>query len=231
MLSNTKSFWKEAWGRHFSGYSHTVARQAHYLSFSALDRSIRTILELGAGSFRDTIRLNRWGYNCTGTDFSGEAVQRAREQFPDLADRFHEMDASKLTFPDRSFDLSFHNGLLVVFQDDSLVRQVIQEQVRVTARRVVCTVHNATNKPLVDRFKQLAEQDSLYDIRFFQPDELRSFLEPHCKSVSLFPFGLKWVDRFIARLPWRTGLRALYSVCRRQGIENAERIMAVGELE
>jgi hypothetical protein len=230
MLTNTQHFWTNAWSRHYENYAGTVSRQAYYLDF-ILRPADRTLLEIGAGSFRDTVQLNEWGYTCTGTDFSTEAVQLAKEKYSAWADQIHAMDASALDFPDKSFDVSFHNGFFVLFADNEVIDGFVREQVRVTKKRVICTVHNALNARLAQTFSHKSNSDSLYDIRFFRPDELHEILQPHCKKVEVLPFGQRTMDRCIRHLGWRGPLKHAYRATCRFGFRQAERLMAIGDLE
>ena len=87
-------------------------------------------------------------------------------------------DAAALSFPDRSFDVVFHNGLWVVFPADDQIRLLLNEQLRVTRRYGVAIVHNALNTRLVARFASLAKTDPLYSIRFFTPEQIRELVRP-----------------------------------------------------
>lgn len=229
MLANTKDFWTSAWSRHYDTYYSAVPRQAYYLDF-VLDGADRRLLEIGAGSFRDSVRLNEWGYDCTGTDFSDEAATRAKAGYPQFAEKLHAMDASALEFEDNAFDVSFHNGFFVLFEDDAVIQSFLQEQLRVTKRKVICTVHNALNTQRVEKFRELSESDSLYDIRFFTPDEIKAVLEPHCTKVELFPFGVRTMDRLIRRVPWKSPLKYIYKGLPKSDFSDCERVMAVGHL-
>ncbi|MEX0642670.1 MAG: class I SAM-dependent methyltransferase [Pirellulales bacterium] len=229
MPQNSQQFWAQTWSRHFDDYARNWGRQAYYLRF-ILHPDERQLLELGAGSFRDTVRLNQWGYDCLGTDFSDEAVARARRRYSDYAHCIHAMDATRLDVGDHSVDLSFHNGFFVLFDDDALIGRILAEQARVSRRRIVCTVHNALNRQQVERFRQLKQTDNLYDVRFFEPDEIRALLAPYCRHVKLFPFGHRLLDRSIRYLNRIAPLDWMYQRIRARDIEQAERIMAVGYL-
>jgi SAM-dependent methyltransferase len=228
MLENSESFWSETWSRHFQAYTRTIPRQAYYLSFLLSDAE-RVLLEIGAGSYRDTARLNRWGRDCTGVDFCPEACTKARAAYPEFAAKLLTMDAFALEFGDKSFDLSFHNGLLIVL-DDAAISKLLREQVRVTRKRIVCTVHNALRRDLVQQFAELSARDKLYDIRFFMPDELRELVAAHCDSVEIRPFGHPAVDRWLRWMPWRPFLGWKYRRVCGGDLSSSERLMAVGRV-
>jgi ubiquinone/menaquinone biosynthesis C-methylase UbiE len=229
MRQNSQQFWAQAWARHFDSYVRNWGRQAYYLRFILAPHE-RRLLELGAGSFRDTVRLNQWGYDCLGTDFSEEAVALARHRFSEYAHCIQAMDATKLNVDDQSVDVSFHNGFFVLFDEDAMIGRILSEQVRVTRRRVVCTVHNALNRRQVERFCELKRTDRLYDVRFFAPDEIRALLAPYCRRVELYPFGNRILDRSIKYASRVAPLRWMYRRLARRDIRDADRIMAVGYL-
>jgi SAM-dependent methyltransferase len=99
------------------------------------------VLEVGAGSGRDTLALARAGAIAVVLDYSPaslELVQRqAREQGIPVA--LVRADALAMPFCDGAFDVVFHQGLLEHFRDP---RPLLAENARVTARggRVVVDV-------------------------------------------------------------------------------------------
>jgi len=223
-------WWSTAWQTHHQRYVSRPSYQAYYLD-CILPKGVKQLLELGAGSFRDTAQLNRWGYECTGTDFSPEAVALAQRTYPQWADRFYTADATALPFESKSFDISFHSGLFACFEDDATINAILREQARVSRLAIVCTVHNALNTPLQERFRRQAKSDPLYQIRFFAPEEITRLMRPFCARLSLYPFGALWCNRLIKygrnRLLTRWYYRLTY---KRWRWESCERIMAVGWL-
>jgi len=230
MSINTKEFWQSAWRRHHQAYLRSLGFQAYYLSF-ILKPNERKLLELGAGSFRDTARLNEWGYDCFGTDFSEESVLLARQTFPRWANRIEVQDAAHLPYPDDNFDLTFHNGFWVLFREDEFLDTLLKEQVRVSRSRVVCTVHNALNTRQRTVFAEKARSDSLYDIRFFEPDEMERLLKPYCRNVRVYPYSVLHFNRLMKLIKQRALLKVVYlSTYRLWRIQNWERLMVVGEV-
>lgn len=224
-------WWSQAWHRHYRAYVSRISLQAYYLN-SILPRSARVLLELGAGSFRDTAQLNRWGYTCYGTDFSRDAVMLARQTFPEFAHQFAVAESTRLPFKDKACDICFHNGLLIYFEDNKIIEKTIMEQVRVSRIGIVCTVHNALNTQLLHRFNALAKHDPLYEIRFFTPEELISLLTPYCSSVVLYPYGYPWCNRVAKYSRNRHLVRLFYRLTYRHwDWTKCERIMAVGWLQ
>lgn len=217
--------WDKLWAQHFNEYQGDL-RHAMYIH-SLRRWNERRILEIGAGSFRDTAALNRWGLPCFGVDFSPESVRQAREAHPAWADRILQGDAKRLEFPGKAFDLSFHNGLWGYF-DDTQIGQLVREQARITKRRMIATVHNAHNAAFRRHFEQMAAEDPLYGIRFFYKEEMLRLMGSVCRKVRLFPVGggkAEWflyaqLGRFMS-LPWKLLIRV-----RRP--ETAERLLCIG---
>jgi len=228
---NTQEFWQTTWQKHSKSYARTIALQAYHLSF-ILRPQDHHLLEIGAGSFRDTARLNHWGYNCTGCDFSHEAVRLAQGNFPSYAEKLLVQDAAHLQFADKSFDVSFHSGFFGYFEDTALLNQLVYEQVRVTRNRIVCTVHNKLNTALHTGFADKAREDRLFDIRFFEPQEVVDLLQPYCTRVEVFPYGSAHFNRLIKLLCNRVLLKELYKLSYRfWTLHHCERLMVVGHLD
>src|SRR6267378_1304627 len=91
----------------------------------------RRVLEVGAGSGRDTLALARAGAIAVVLDYSPaslELVQRqAREQGIPVG--LVRADALAMPFRDGAFDVVFHQGLLEHFRDP---RPLVAENARVT---------------------------------------------------------------------------------------------------
>jgi len=219
------------WGAHFNTYISKLPRQAYYLYFITKNTD-KNILEIAAGSFRDTALLNQWNYKVVGIDFSQKAVDLAKKQYPEWKNNFYEMDATSMTFPTESFDVSFHNGFFICFPENALLTPLIKEQIRVTKRCIVCTVHNALNSELLKLFQEKSKQDSLFDIRFYNPSEIRNILSPYCKSIQIYPFGHPVFDRLIKTLKnYPNVLKIIYNMIHPYlNIIQCERLMVVGFL-
>lgn len=54
---------------------------------------------------------------------------------------------------------------------------------------MIATVHNAHNAQFVDYFARKKQDDPLYDIRFFEMDELADLMREVCSDVTIFPVG------------------------------------------
>jgi SAM-dependent methyltransferase len=101
----------------------------------------RRVLEVGAGSGRDTLELARAGAIAVVLDYSPASLELVRGQARDqgLAVALVRADALAMPFRDGAFDVVFHQGLLEHFRDP---RPLLAEGARITARggRVVVDV-------------------------------------------------------------------------------------------
>lgn len=75
----------------------------------------RRILEVGAGTGREGHDLARGGAQVCALDFSPEALRLSRQLSSEV--RLVRGDALAAPFPDASFDLVYHQGLLEHFRD------------------------------------------------------------------------------------------------------------------
>ncbi|MCP4548883.1 MAG: class I SAM-dependent methyltransferase [bacterium] len=89
------------------------------------------ILEVGAGSGRDSLHLARQGARVTVLDYSEAALTGTREAWSgDAGVTLVRGDARNLPLADNSFDVVFHQGLLEHFRDP---RPLLRENARVLA--------------------------------------------------------------------------------------------------
>ena len=178
--------WNEQWKNIFDHYQQDI-RHAYYIR-AILNENEHKLLEIAAGSFRDIGALNKWGYNCYGVDYSEEAIFQAQKYFSSYRNKIFNMNAFNLDFPDKIFDLSYHNGFWTYF-DDNDIEKLLKEQARVTKNRVIVTVHNKHNSEFVDYFKRLSQQDPLYNLRFFEVNEISELMKTVCRDVYIIPVG------------------------------------------
>lgn len=230
----TKDQWREAWSRHLPNYLNAFPRTGFHLEMLFSDRSLR-FLELGGATLRDANYLALRGYDVVGSDYEAETVRVAAEACRNPALKTMVLDAFSTGLPDRAFDVTFHNGLWVCFGSDEKIRQLLAEQVRITARYLVVIVHNAHNERLRQTFAKRAKTDRLYDIRFFEKTELATLLEPYGRTT-IHPFGTRLSNRLVpgTALGWLPQVvrRALYrhaSPC--EPISTWERLLAITELD
>jgi|APFre7841882724_1041349.scaffolds.fasta_scaffold41588_2 SAM-dependent methyltransferase len=233
-----EGFWVEQWQQKLDGYLQAPPRAGIFVR-SLLGSRVSSILELGAGSCRDSLYLGASGYRCTASDFNAQTMQLLRARFPDSGVRFSVDDSRKLGFSVGEFDLVFHNGLIVCFDQDSDAHAILREQFRVARRYALVLVHNGENARLRAQFEDLARTDPLYRIRFFTRQQLADTLAGAgvgWKSLRLLKFGGS-ADAFygprIRGVP--NPLRAVApsfvkSLYRYQPWSRVERIAALAEL-
>ncbi len=133
MKQSTKLHWESFW----------QAKSNIHEVYSNADRILRNlrcvtnlrgkkILEVGSGTGRDSFPLVEYGGEVYQVDYSEHSLQiikrLAQEQH--LSVRLISSDAFALPFPDRTFDIVFHQGLLEHFRDQE-AEQLLKENIRV----------------------------------------------------------------------------------------------------
>lgn len=167
----SEAYWEQQWAAKLAAY-HAAPPRAGLFIRRLLGASVRSVLELGAGSARDSLWLSQQGYRCTASDFSSATIDVLTRRFASPTLRFSVDDSRELRFGDGEFDLVFHNGLIVCFDSDADVQRILREQRRVARRYMLILAHNAENERLRRTFAQLGEKDDLYRIRFFSRADL-----------------------------------------------------------
>ena len=234
------SAWPSIWKRHLDGYLKKPARTGFFMD-AHFGHVADSFLELGCGSGRDSVYLARQGHNVVGTDLDGETLNELQQRFAHESVAFAPADASALDFPDDSFDVVFHNGLWVLFEDDAFIERLMAEQARVARKYAVILVHNALNPALVERFRKGAETDELYDIRFFTPDDVRRLVESSgvtYKRQYTLKFGgrfdllysAKRVKRILPNVVWPVRHAAVPRLYQLESWSRVERVACVVEL-
>ena len=228
-LAESKT-WDNLWRQHFREYQRDL-RHAYFIRAIRRPHESRC-LEIAAGSFRDTIALNRWGYYSEGIDFSRESVMKAQELYPLYNDRFKSMDAGALKYSDKAFDVTFHNGFWGFFDDQQIIKLGL-EQRRVTKSRMIATVHNAHNQSFRQKFIEWGEKDPLYRVRFFTVSEITALMRQFYRRVTVLPVGGGRLDAFINRRRNPLLIRYLFWMRlyrRERRIQTSERLMCIGEI-
>jgi hypothetical protein len=230
-LTNSVDYWDLKWKHYFEKYQADL-RHAHYIN--SLIGNVGSFLEIGAGSFRDCNYLFNIGYDITGIDFSNFSVEQARKNFPLFSDRILQSNAFETTFSDFNFDVSYHNGFFSLFNDQQ-IKNLIQEQIRITKKIISCTVHNAHNKEFFKYFDELSKKDSLYNIRFFEQDEILEIMLPYCSDVKIYPVGRgkKQHEDYLIKLGITNPfiIRNYIKNFSKNKINTSERLLCIGKIK
>jgi len=230
--------WTRCWQQHLDTYLQAPPRCGYWL-YSRFPLGPKTrVLEIAGGSFRDSNFLAQQGVPVYGIDADSYVVEQVKLR---LKPTFELLvgDAFSMPFEAKAFYLTFSNGFLVLFPDTE-IQKLLQEQARVTERWLVFLVHNAENRKLLEQFRQLAQKDPVYRIRFFNRSEVRSLVLGSglpIISIRLLKFGgpadkLYRISRTF--LPWlplgivRAVVARLYTF---QPWNRVERIACVANLQ
>ncbi|NNN26856.1 MULTISPECIES: class I SAM-dependent methyltransferase [Pseudomonas] len=127
---------------------------AEYLIRTGLHEQVENFLEEGSFSAKDSIYLaNRFpGKTCIATDLNESAMRGAA-----LAQvKSCVADAFALPFAAKQFAVTFHSGLIVLFDNADALR-IVNEQLRVTEKVAFTFAHNQHNflDGLASRLKRL----------------------------------------------------------------------------
>ena len=186
-----RKFWEGSWVQHLETYLKAPPRCGIWIR-NRFGLSVAPVLEIAGGSCRDSRFLALNGITATGSDFDEKTLDYLREKFADCPLELRQADALAMPFGDKSFGLTFSNGFWVCFADDETLRSLATEQARVTQRWMLILVHNARNRRLVEDFRFKSAEDPLFDIRFFDPDEILALVESFGlghKSLKVAKFG------------------------------------------
>jgi len=199
MIEKESQFWAESWDRHASDYFTTPPHLGPCLELLFPDKSW-TYLEMGGGTMRDARYLAQTGRSVTGSDSVEEVVSRAR-LYHGSALNITKIDAFHTGLTAKSFDVTYHNGVWSNFSNDRDIRQLAAEQARISRRYMVAVVHCRHNQPYRETFRARSVEDPLYDIRFFEIDELRSFMESF-GPTRIYPCGSPLAYQLADRWRW-----------------------------
>ena len=186
-----ENYWSHTWIKHIKTYMKAPPRCGIWLK-SRFQLKNRSILECAGGSCRDARYLYDHGFQAQGSDFDRKTIKYLMHEFPDSKCLISRQDAFSMTFSNNSFDLIFHNGFWVLFDDTTTIVKLLEEQIRVAQEYAVILVHNADNKRLIKNFNHKGKSDNLYNIKFFNRKELHTIIKQAnitFQSVSIEKFG------------------------------------------
>ncbi len=169
-----KEEWDKEWQKWYARYSKGFPRIGTWIEINYPLAGLE-ILEIGAGSARESMYLARRAKSVTCTDFSESVIKSIRSSNPPRNVIATPKDAFQLGFPSQSFDITFHKGFWILFEDQDIAR-LFREQLRVTTGLLLALVHNSRNKHMVEDFACRGQEDPLFQVRFFDPAVLSSFL-------------------------------------------------------
>ena len=186
-------FWTKAWDTHLENYLAATPRCGVWLA-ATLPWKAMTFLEIAGGSCRDARYLasKKGVRKVIATDFDSKMLTYLEQRFPTSPILLKTENAFNLSFANNSVDISYHNGFYVYFKDEHKIKCLLKEQARVTKKYIIAIVHNAENIELVKHFKDEADSDRLYDIRFFTREELARLAYESgisMRSISMHKFG------------------------------------------
>jgi len=224
------SIWDSKWKILFERYQFDL-RHGYYIA-SILNNDIDSILEIGAGSYRDSALLARLGKKIGAFDFSLEACNLAKKKYPTLQQFFWQDNAFNTCLKDSAFDASFSNGFIGLF-DDLQIENLIKEQIRITKKLLIITLHNGHNQGFQKYFKQQAESDNLYEIRFFKLEDIKNIFTKFSLNYKIYPVGKAYKDHEDILIQNKASLSEIKDCIFSQGmnfLETSERLMVVCDL-
>jgi SAM-dependent methyltransferase len=197
--------WNGQWKKWFAQYSKGNPRLGKWLDSRYSIKGKKT-LEIGAGSGRESRYLAPTAMSVTCVDFSPEAVGLLEaSRLPSNMEAV-QASAETLPFPARSFDITFHKGLWIYFEDDRQLRALMREQLRVTRKVALAIVQNALNTNQVAQAKAKAANDPLFNFRWFKPSELDQLADRALSSlgmnakIRILKYGNPSLSRFLSPL-------------------------------
>ena len=179
--------WDMIWSQHLDRYVYSEPKRAKMIqkTMEKLAVDAKTFLELGCGSLRDGGFLSR-NFEVIGSDFNKKVLVQTKNVYPKC--RRVVASAFSLPFADKSVDVSFSSGLLILFNNRDALR-IIKEQVRITRKLAVIFVHNKTNLWEIPIVKIRSVRDKLFRFRRYSRKELHKLLKEYGKAVKIISFG------------------------------------------
>lgn len=222
--------WDVKWEGIFEKYQSDL-RHGYYVG-SLIGDSCNSVLEIGAGSFRDIAFLSRHGFEVFGFDYSPVACEKAIARFPELSKNFWCGNAFQIDLESKSVDASFSNGFIGCFDDEKIL-QLLTEQKRVTKKIMIATVHNAHNLDFQRYFKKRSAEDNLYSIRFFSLDDVERLQRDLQVRFDVYPVGKGYVADEDILIRSDASLVKIRDFILEQGmrkLDSSERLMLVARL-
>lgn len=223
-------YWDNKWGSIFDKYQKDL-RHGHYVA-SLLDLKIKSVLEIGAGSFRDISFLGTLGFNIGAFDFSKSSCELAKSLYPQFSDFFWCGDAFNIDLPNEAYDSSFSNGFVGCFENPQII-ELVKEQMRVTKNKLIVTLHNGHNQKFVNYFEDKKKTDDLFSVRFFNIDELKEIFDIFNKPYKVYPVGKAYETDEDILIQENKSIEEIRECILAQGfskLETSEKLMVVMDL-
>ena len=132
------------------GYEHSEI-VGEIMSRYSIDKE-HSILEIGCGEGRDSIRLLSEGYDLLATDVSEQAVTYCKEQYTCYSDRFHVLDAVGGTH-DKKYDFIYSVAvihMLVLDEDRKAFYSFIKTHLNDNGIALICTMGDGKSERMTD---------------------------------------------------------------------------------
>lgn len=168
--------WNSVWSQHLEEYYQGAPRAGLWLE-RQFPLEGKRVLEIAAGSCRDSLYLAEQGYDVTATDYLPELVEQVALRHQNSTLKFDCQNAFSFQLEDGAFDITYHNGFWVNFESDDTLCELLTEQTRITRECLVMLLHNKRNPRLKRLFARRAVEDRMYRIRFFAPEDLIALIE------------------------------------------------------
>jgi ubiquinone/menaquinone biosynthesis C-methylase UbiE len=157
-----------------------------------------SILELGGGQGQDSKYFSDEGFEVVCTDFSDSALQIAKQKYPDLNYKIHDLH-NNFPFPDNSFDVVYSNMALHYF-DLPTTEKLFREINRVLKKGgILACLLNTMEDPEVKESKEI--EPGLYETpsglvkRFFDLDFLLQFTDSYFETIIADNKGETYKDK------------------------------------
>lgn len=141
---NPRLFWDE-WAKTFMDdkWQVDIHPQHEWLLTEIIKSNPKSILEIGCGFGRNIRYLVENGVTAeiSGIDISPKMIKKAKEYTKNYRPKLYNMPAEKMTFKNKTFDVSFSHGVLM-HVPTSNIESVLKELIRVTKKKIIMIEQN-----------------------------------------------------------------------------------------
>jgi len=153
------------------------------------------VLDVGCGEGRNLIYCMRHGHDVFGIDKDELSIQYVRHvaksfKVRDCEGRFQQMNASKLIFPDQSFDVVLSSAVFHFANNIDEFNAMLSEAIRVLRPGGYLFIRSMTDHFLTDLQRQ--EMDT--NIYLFSTGGKRFLIDKAILESFTHKFGMKWVE-------------------------------------